>query len=355
MKKILLTVSFFLMISINMLAQSAETLANTYSLSITSDMSLLQNKSIQIEGRPFLKLLPASTGNVMLGIGTGLVNKNGRLNTYVGYQAGGNAVADSNTFVGHQAGFHTTTGRSNTFFGTNAGWNNVGGSRNTFVGRNAGLLANNGNDNVYLGYNAGQHDRGNSNTFLGQSADVLITNENTLYNATAIGANASVSASNSIILGNQVNVGIGTTAPKTKLEIVSEQVDESGLRLSHLTNTSKRVSEASRFLTVNDKGDVELAQYRLQINNTNEWSDKVFSSTYQLKPLSEVYQFINRHQHLPGLPSAKEVVEQGIDVVVLNAKLLEKIEELTLYIINLEKRLNQYQNQINEIQSSKPH
>ncbi|WP_461075028.1 hypothetical protein [Spirosoma flavus] len=73
------------------------------------------------------------------------------------------------------------------------------------------------------------------------------------------------------------------------------------------------------------------------MKNTIDWSDKVFDDTYQLKRLSEVEQYIKTNKHLPGVPSAKEVVEKGIDVAKMDAKLLEKIEELTLYSIQLEK------------------
>ncbi|GAB3988126.1 hypothetical protein GCM10028807_10100 [Spirosoma daeguense] len=76
---------------------------------------------------------------------------------------------------------------------------------------------------------------------------------------------------------------------------------------------------------------------KVAVKNTNEWSDKVFEKGYSLKSLGEVETHIQQHGHLPGIPSANEVISQGIDVAKMDAKLLEKIEELTLYSIQLEK------------------
>lgn len=54
--------------------------------------------------------------------------------------------------------------------------------------------------------------------------------------------------------------------------------------------------------------------------------------------------FIKKHGHLPNMPSEKEVTENGIDLAKTNARLLEKIEELTLHMIRLEKEINQLKN-----------
>jgi hypothetical protein len=66
----------------------------------------------------------------------------------------------------------------------------------------------------------------------------------------------------------------------------------------------------------------------------------VFESGYQLWSLSEVDRYIRANKHLPGVPSASEVVSEGVDVGQMQAKLLEKIEELTLHVIQLQSRIN---------------
>ena len=68
--------------------------------------------------------------------------------------------------------------------------------------------------------------------------------------------------------------------------------------------------------------------------------------------MSEVEAFINQNSHLPEVPSATEVAEKGIDVGVMNTKLLQKVEELTLYLIEMKKE-NEKQTQ--EIEKLKLH
>ena len=70
---------------------------------------------------------------------------------------------------------------------------------------------------------------------------------------------------------------------------------------------------------------------------TNVWSDFVFNSDYNLKPLSEVENFIKENNHLPGIPSETDVLNEGINLAEMDALLLQKIEELTLYMIELKK------------------
>jgi hypothetical protein len=69
------------------------------------------------------------------------------------------------------------------------------------------------------------------------------------------------------------------------------------------------------------------------------WSDYVFDSTYKLRPLMDVEHFIKLHKRLPDVPSEKDIVSGGLDVGGNQAVLLKKIEELTLYIIDINKRL----------------
>ncbi|WP_422008189.1 hypothetical protein [Roseivirga pacifica] len=69
--------------------------------------------------------------------------------------------------------------------------------------------------------------------------------------------------------------------------------------------------------------------------------DYVFSANYELKTLNEVEDFIKANSHLPNIPSAREIETNGQDVGELQLKLLEKIEELTLYVIEQENKLTE--------------
>ncbi|MFT3994026.1 MAG: hypothetical protein QM660_06950 [Dysgonomonas sp.] len=73
----------------------------------------------------------------------------------------------------------------------------------------------------------------------------------------------------------------------------------------------------------------------------NTGADFVFEPTYNLKPLSEVEAFVNENKHLPDIPSEQEMKENGLNLNDMQIKLLQKIEELTLYTIQLEKRVKE--------------
>lgn len=70
------------------------------------------------------------------------------------------------------------------------------------------------------------------------------------------------------------------------------------------------------------------------------WPDFVFEDDYRLQPIEEVMAYVKEHKHLPGIPSAKEVAEKGQDLGEMNAKLLQKVEELTLYIAEMKKEID---------------
>lgn len=67
------------------------------------------------------------------------------------------------------------------------------------------------------------------------------------------------------------------------------------------------------------------------------WPDYVFSEAHQLRPLAAVEQYVRTNRHLPDVPSAATVQAEGLDLGAMEALLLRKVEELTLYLIALEK------------------
>ena len=74
-------------------------------------------------------------------------------------------------------------------------------------------------------------------------------------------------------------------------------------------------------------------------------NDFVFDNDYKLMNLYELESFINKNKHLPNVPSANEVEKQGnVDLGELNTILLQKVEELTRYIIDLQKQIDELKN-----------
>lgn len=72
-----------------------------------------------------------------------------------------------------------------------------------------------------------------------------------------------------------------------------------------------------------------------------DWPDFVFDPEYKLTSLQELDKYIGSEKHLPGVPSANEINEEGIMVGEMNAILLQKVEELTLYVIELQKQIDE--------------
>ena len=79
---------------------------------------------------------------------------------------------------------------------------------------------------------------------------------------------------------------------------------------------------------------------KVAVPTSAAWADYVFANDYKLKPLLEVESFINENKHLPNVPSAVELVKEGLDLGKMQAKQMEKIEELTLYMIEMKKEIN---------------
>jgi len=76
------------------------------------------------------------------------------------------------------------------------------------------------------------------------------------------------------------------------------------------------------------------------------WPDNVFEPNYNLMPLKELEQYIFKNKHLPNVPTQDEISKNGMDVYEMNAILLKKVEELTLYVIEQQKQIEQLENKI---------
>ena len=170
------------------------------------------------------------------------------------------------------------------------------------------------------------------------------------------------------------NVGIGTTLPQGKVEITNNSyTDASQLIVSGAEATryygvmgitvpsghtvlslGVRSNNTNYFETLNLVNDnvgigTKNPDQKLSVNGTihsksvlidlNGWSDYVFKKDYQLRPLSEVKEYIDQNQHLPEIPSEQEMIKKGLDVGEMNKLLMKKVEELTLYLIEKDRQL----------------
>ncbi len=102
--------------------------------------------------------------------------------------------------------------------------------------------------------------------------------------------------------------------------------------------------------TADHKLDVNGVIRAKEIKVETNWSDFVFEDDYNLKSLDELEAYINKNKHLPDIPSESEVKEKGINLGEINAKLLQKIEELTLYVIEQNKEIKSLKKKIHNLQ-----
>jgi hypothetical protein len=137
--------------------------------------------------------------------------------------------------------------------------------------------------------------------------DIDLTNTIGLYGCTAGNTSASLKiGSNGVtITGKDGKLGIGTLEPTAMLDV------------------------AGKILC----GEVEVV-------NIADWKDCVFSPDYNLQSIENVKDYILQYRHLPDVPSENEVKTNGVNLIEMDAILLQKIEEMTLYIIQLKEEIN---------------
>ncbi|BBM86604.1 hypothetical protein [Candidatus Uabimicrobium amorphum] len=109
-----------------------------------------------------------------------------------------------------------------------------------------------------------------------------------------------------------------------------------------------KLADAATKLAV--KGKITAEEVR--IVKMDNWADFVFADDYKLLPIDQLEQSIKRNRHLPDIPSVREVKEQGIQLGEMQAKLLQKIEELTLYTIEQEKKIKKLGEEKSRVESS---
>lgn len=98
-------------------------------------------------------------------------------------------------------------------------------------------------------------------------------------------------------------------------------------------------SNNRRLFQVGSNGIVRARE--IIVDDANNWPDYVFKDDYYLVPMDELREYITANRHLPNIPSAKEIEENGVHLAEMNRLLLEKIEELTLYMLQQEERIRQ--------------
>ena len=164
----------------------------------------------------------------------------------------------------------------------------------------------------------------------GHSAYFLSTSPN--YDAVSTWANSGVLGTDSQLLN-----GLVLRTASGKIRFQPNGIDDKVV-FSENGNVGIGTPNPDAKLTV--KGDIHAQEVKVDLNGAVA-PDYVFKEDYDLRSLQEVQDHIKEHGHLPNIPSAKEMEANGIDLGQMNLKLLEKIEELTLYILEQELQLRE--------------
>lgn len=269
---------------------------------------------------------------------------NGTANTFYGYQTGRyTGTGINNTFIGHESGRENTTGKNNAFIGYQAGVNNTIGANNTFVGSYSGQSSFSGSYNVYLGQFAGGENNGNYNTFLGMQAGGDSQGSNNVLIGSYAGY--TMSGNDKLFIDNT-----DTASPLIWGDFAQDQLKFNGKvgignGFGNFPTTAGSVNVSNYNLFV--KGGILTEEVR--VNLQGDWADYVFSKDYELMPLQKIEIFIKENGHLPNMPSAKQVKEEGIELGQIAKMQQEKIEELTLHMIEQNKTIEKQSEEIKEL------
>jgi hypothetical protein len=167
---------------------------------------------------------------------------------------------------------------------------------------------------------------------------------------------------------------------RARIGAIMENASGANTGLAIFTNNGTALSEVARFshqgylgigtttptVALDVIGDVAIGTttpatgYKLSVNGSaiatsmtvqvfSSWPDFVFKKEYHLPALEDVKTYIDQNQHLPDVPTAADMQKSGIDLGAMNQVLLKKVEELTLYMVQLNKQLEAQQEEIEQL------
>ena len=310
-----------------------------------------------------------ASNNSFFGSQTGMANTTGAGNSFFGTTAGnGNTTGSGNSFFGNRTGFHNTTGNGNAIFGDGTGFFNAFGSRNSYFGAGAGSSNTSGNDNAIFGNGAGFISSASFNSFFGSASGTSNTSgaRNSFFGfaagnanftganltiigadadvsadglnfATAIGAGAVVSASNTVVLGRSSDVVLapGKLKVNTLASAGSTQVCRNG------GNELSTCSSSIRYKTNINPFNPGLSLIRRLRPVAFTWKD---GGMLDFGLVAEEVSTVE-----PLLTTANERGEvEGVKYDRVGIVLINAVNEQQTQIENQQKRIDSQQKQIEE-------
>ncbi|MBL7887457.1 MAG: hypothetical protein JNJ52_11970 [Flavobacterium sp.] len=376
-----------------------------YASNTTSSLNGSYNIAI---GRESLRFNSNGSGNVALGDTAGWYNS-GSSNVFIGNSTGNQSsatnVGDYNVAVGERAGnllngnYNILLGyQSNVRGGNNHFYLNIGeaifgknllgrdsatGDWNTGAPARIGIRQNNpGNTLDILSPTAGTSGLRFSNLnssstpvasngrvlSLNASGDVVLTTDQGSGGSTLIQAGTNVTVTGTGVTGNPYVISStatncnlyscdGNLTTTTGLRTVTmgnnnlffqtnPAFDSYGrVYIGASSNNFTPITATSRYRLFVE-GGILTERVKVATNGTVNWADYVFADDYKLAPLSDVEKFIKKNNHLPGIESAETLSKDGLDLGDMQAKQMAKIEELTLYVIQQNKEIEELKAQM---------
>jgi hypothetical protein len=240
-----------------------------------------------------------TTGNYNVGVGAATLRS--LIDGVYNFAMGSNALRD------------VVSGQHNIGVGGNALRGLIDGNQNLAVGTNALMENLNGSFNVAIGINSGYKATGSSNVFIGRASGYNEVSSNKLYIANS-----------------------GTITPLIYGDFSAKFISIGDVPLAK----RDAVASSGSYSLIVEKGILS-EKLKVALKSTADWADYVFEEDYKenMMSLEEVEAFTSENKHLPNVPSAAELVEKGLDFNETSRMFMEKIEELTLYMIELNKEV----------------
>ncbi|HMP92361.1 MAG TPA: hypothetical protein PKD90_05785, partial [Phnomibacter sp.] len=152
-----------------------------------------------------------------------------------------------------------------------------------------------------------------------------------------------------ILQNSPGRTGFYTTSPNSRMHIVAST------GALGVTIGNRNLTPATGYM-LSVGGKIICEELKVQLTNNNAWPDYVFEEKYNLPSIDAYEQQVRTQKHLPGIPSAADVQAQnGIELGEMQRKMLEKLEEMSLFIFELNKKNKQLEAEIEKLKAGKGH
>lgn len=303
-----------------------------------------------------------SNNNIALGYWSGTSLTTASNNIIIGYQSGGGlSVGNNNILIGSSISFPSSASTATTSGNDTSNTIAIGTQGNQRI-----FVHNNGFTGIGLGNNVIPQNR---LEIKAQSNNSGLRFRNYTSASPTVAPNGKVltlNANGDVVLttdeggsgGGDFNIYENDGAiNQSTTTLNNRRVNMNGRNIWFDTSTSRRngniyIGSQPSYPNITGnyrlyvEGGILTEKVKVALRSTANWADFVFESDYKLATLKEVEAFIKKNKHLPGVESADELLKNGLDIGNMQAKQMEKIEELTLYAIEQDKKLEKQSKEI---------